>query len=244
MTQQQPLERVSLIDTLVARLEQQILSKQYAVGTRLPAEEELARELGVSRPIVREGLSRLRERGYVETISGRGTFVKVPDADQLSVSLVRQMQVGHNQGFDVDNLYEARATIEVSTARLAAERADSDDCTRLHALLDDMKRFANDPPGYTAADVGFHVEVANAARNPFLSLILRPLAKIIVEGVFTSSQSSPTGVADGIRMHTEILSAIERGDPERAAAAMYQHMQDSRRAFPDAILSERVWNEA
>lgn len=230
-----PLERVTLIDSLVSRLEDQILTKQYLVGSRLPAEEELARNLGVSRPVLREGLSRLRERGYLQTVNGRGTFVQLPGADHLSDSLARQIKLGGS--YDVDNLYEARTMIEVHTARLAAQRADEADIAKLHGLLDDMRRFRHDPAGYTSADVSFHIEVANVARNPFISLVLHPLAKLIVEGVLTSSRSRPDGVDAGIRMHTKVLRAIEQHDPDAAAAAMEAHLADSRRLFPDAVLT-------
>ncbi len=237
MTQRR-LERISLIDSLVEQLEAQIVSAEYPVGSRLPGEEELANQFGVSRPVVREGLSRLRERGYLETVNGRGTFIRHPDVDHLSASLLRQIWIGSREGYTVDNLYEARTAIEITTARLAAERADRQDLLKLHGHLDDMLRSRDDPPAYTSADVSFHIEVANAARNPFLGALLRPLAKIIIEGVLESSQTRPDSVADGIRMHTEVLKCIERKDPHGASEAMRRHLLDSRRSFPDAVLSK------
>ena len=237
----QPLERVSLLDQLVSRLESQIVNRQRPPGSRLPAEGELAREFGVSRPVIREGLSRLRERGYLQTVNGRGTFVQVPGTEHLGDSLLRQIRLGQDEGFDVDRLYEARTAIEVTTARLAAERADDDEIARLHGLLDQMRRSPDDPPAFTDADVGFHITVSNAARNPFLSLMLQPLARIIIEGVLSSSTTRPDGVVDGIRMHTAVLAAIERRDPDGAAAAMATHLADSHRSFPESVLRDLPW---
>lgn len=233
---QRPLERISLIDSLVERLEAQIVAKDFPVGSRLPGEEELATQFGVSRPVVREGLSRLRERGYLETVNGRGTFIRHPGADHLAASLLRQIRIGSQEGYNVDNLYEARGAIELTTTRLAAARADQGDIARLRTHLADMVRFKDDPAAYTSADVSFHIEVANASRNPFLGALLQPLAKIIIEGILESSQTRPEAVEDGIRMHTEVLRCIEEGDQEGASRAMDLHLQDSRRSFPGGVL--------
>jgi GntR family transcriptional repressor for pyruvate dehydrogenase complex len=231
-----PIERVSLIDSLVERLESQIVSGEYPTGSRLPGEEVLASQLGVSRPVIREGLSRLRERGYVETLNGRGTYVRQPDAEHLSASLLRQLRVGADEGYTVENLYEARTAIETTTASLAAGRADADQVTRLRRLLADMETYRGDPSAYTAADLGFHIEVANAAQNPFLSALLEPLAKVIINGMLESSGTSPRAVDDGIRLHRVILECIAAGDAEGASTAMRRHMDDSRRAFPGSVL--------
>jgi DNA-binding FadR family transcriptional regulator len=234
----QPLTRVTLIDSVVHELEKQILSGEYPSGTRLPGEETLAGEFGVSRPVIREGLSRLRERGYLDTVNGRGTFVRLPDVDDLSNAILRHLRIGSRDGYSVDSLYEARTAIEATAARLAAERADSDDVGALRAGLADMRRHRDDPASYTAADVGFHVDVARAARNPFLTALLVPLAKVIVRGVFTSSNSRPDGVALGIRAHGRLLKRIEAHDPDGAAEAMTAHLKESRRVFPDEVLAQ------
>jgi len=234
---QRPLGRVSLIDSLVEQLEAQIVARDFPVGSRLPAEEELATQFEVSRPVIREGLSRLRERGFLETINGRGTFIRHPGADHLAASLLRQIRIESPEGYNADNLYEARGAIELTTARLAAERADQKDIARLRSHLNDMMRFRNDPSAYTTADVSFHIDVANASGNPFLGALLQPLATIIIEGILESSQTRPEAVDDGVRMHTELLDCIERRDPEGAARAMDAHLHDSRRSFPGGVLN-------
>jgi len=231
------IERVSLIDTLVGELESQIISGAYSTGSRLPGEEDLAAQFGVSRPVVREGLSRLRERGYLETVNGRGTFIRRPDAEHLSASLLRQLRVGADEGYTVESLYEARTAIETTTAGLAATRAGERHLQRLGQLLVDMETHRGDASGYTAADLGFHIEVARAAANPFLAALLQPLATLIIEGMLESSQTSPRAVDDGIRLHRVILGCIDAGDAHGAADAMRRHMADSRRAFPDAVLN-------
>lgn len=233
----QKLPRTTLIDALVGRLEQQIMSGEYPDGARLPGEEALATEFGVSRPVVREGLSRLRERGFLETLNGRGTFVRLPTVDDLTTTLLRHIRLGAPDTYSVDRLYEARTAIESTTAHLAATRADEGDLTELEEHLDAMRASRHDPAAYTAADLGFHIAIANAARNPFLGMLLGPLAKVIVQGIFASSHTNQDATAAGIRGHGRILRRIEDRDAEGAAAEMTRHLAESRRMFPAEVLS-------
>lgn len=233
----QPLERVTLIDRLVDQLEQQIIAGEYPEGFQLPGEDTLAAEFGVSRPVVREGLSRLRERGYIDTVSGKGTFVRLPNVDHLSKALLRHIRIGSREGYSVANLYEARFAIELTTTRLAAERADQDDIAALKRRLQEMRDCHGDAAKYTAADLGFHIDVATAAKNPFLSILLAPLVDVIVRGIFQSSNTSTEAVAMGIRAHDEVLGRIEARDPVGAANAMVAHLKESREVFPKDVLA-------
>lgn len=229
--------RVSLIDSLVADLEGRIVAGEYPDGSRLPGEGALASAFGVSRPVVREALARLRERGYVATVNGRGTFARLPAMEDLSESLLRHLRAGPSAGFSVDDLYEARDAIEVLAAAKAAERADEADLMALRGYLSDMHSHRDDPATYTAADVGFHAAVARAAKNALVGTLLVPLARAIVRGVLRSSDADRDAVAVGIRGHHEILRRIESRDALGAAAAMHQHLADSRRLFPVEALA-------
>lgn len=230
------LDRVSLIDRLAAELERQIVAGEYPNGARLPGESTLSLQFGVSRPVVRESLSRLRARGYVNTVNGRGTFARLPSSDDLSESLLQLIRTASPGGYSVEHLYEARTAIEALAVRAAAERADEEDLRELRSLLRDMKQYRNDPSAYTTADVSFHLALAHATKNPFIGALLAPLAKVIVEGVFTSSHQSDEAVNLGIKGHSVILRHVERRDPERAAAAMIAHLADSQLVFPHEAL--------
>ena len=117
----QPLPRLALFEALASDLEEWILSGRLESGAKLPSEETLAGRFGVSRPVVREALARLRERGLIETVNGSGTFVKPPDAGHLTDAFLRHLRVGSRAS--IAKAYEARIAIEAATARLAAERA-------------------------------------------------------------------------------------------------------------------------
>src|SRR5262245_41223895 len=119
----QPLQRLSLFEALAAEIEEWIVSGELEPGAKLPSEGSLARQFGVSRPVVREALAQLRERDLLETVTGSGTFVKHPDADHLTDAVLRHLRVAAGDATSIGKVYEARLAIESTTARLAAERA-------------------------------------------------------------------------------------------------------------------------
>ena len=93
----------------------------------------------------------------------------------------------------------------------------------------------SDKAGYAAADVGFHVAVARASKNPLLPALLTPLVQTIVEGVMESHRT-PRGVSLGLKGHSLVLEAVIARDADAAAKAMTKHLQDSRKIFPPDVL--------
>lgn len=228
-----PLERTTLLEALVERLEEAITLGEYAPDSKLPTEGQLATAFQVSRPVVREALAHLRERGYVETINGRGTFVRRPNIETVSRSLLKQLQASSEVEYSVDNLYEARRVVELESTALAAVRATAEDVAKLESILATMRRNANvNLSAYTAADVSFHIHIAEATKNPLFSLLVTPLVDIIVQGMFASVQHEHEGMLSGIAEHERILDKIRQGDPEGARREMAIHLERSREANP------------
>src|SRR5580704_6876233 len=123
----------------------------------------MAAQFGVSRPLLREALAELRAEGFVETISGRGTFVRHPTETDLADAFAHQLLLAASgPGPTADHLYEARQAIEVVAAELAAQRATPEAVETLERLLATMTESRDDAAAYTAADVGFHIAVARA----------------------------------------------------------------------------------
>src|SRR5579884_1233167 len=185
----QPLQRLSLLEALVAQIEDWILSGALEPGAKLPSEDSLSRQFGVSRPVVREALAQLRERGLLETVSGSGTFVKRPDADHLTEAVLRHLRVAAGGSESIAKVYEARLALESTTARLAAERANDHDLAEIQARLEEMRAAAKDEQKWVAADLGFHVGVAEASHNPFLATLLAPLVRVIEQTIAESFRS-------------------------------------------------------
>jgi GntR family transcriptional repressor for pyruvate dehydrogenase complex len=231
-----PIKKATLVEKLVAEVRSWITSGRLVVGQSLPTEAEMAAQFGVSRPLLREALAELRAEGFVETISGRGTFVRHPTEADLADAFGHQLLLAAEApGPTADHLYEARQAIEFVAAGLAAERATPDSLETLGRLLAEMVESRHDAAAYTAADVSFHIGVARASLNPFLPTLLGPLATLIVRGMF-ESHSDQVAVSRGIKAHTKILGAIQRRDPAAARRAMAVHLRESRMSFPDEVV--------
>src|SRR5688500_10403749 len=184
MIQAKPLERPTLFESLAQQLEDWILSGDVSPGAKLPSEESIAQQFAVSRPIVREALARLRERGLVETVNGSGTFVRQPQPERLAEALLRHLHFAGTGSTALTNLFEARVAIEAAAARLAAERATDEDKREERAKFDAMRRAKRSPSDWAAADLAFHLAVAVASHNPFLATLLSPLVEVIHHGIF------------------------------------------------------------
>ena len=86
-----PIKKATLVEKLVAEVRSWITSGRLVVGQSLPTEAEMAAQFGVSRPLLREALAELRAEGFVETVSGRGTFVRHPSETDLADAFAHQL---------------------------------------------------------------------------------------------------------------------------------------------------------
>jgi GntR family transcriptional regulator, transcriptional repressor for pyruvate dehydrogenase complex len=158
------LRRETLPAGIAGRLRRQIAEGELQPGHQLPGHRELATMYSVSLSTVREAISMLVSAGLVETRAGRGTYVASGDA-----SAPRPARVGPPLSRrEVEELVEARMVIEVQLARLAAERASTEQILALRGAVDQMQVTSTSTSDYPDADVEFHVALAKAANNRYL----------------------------------------------------------------------------
>jgi GntR family transcriptional repressor for pyruvate dehydrogenase complex len=219
------IERQRLSHQVAGEVEEAIIAGRFAIGSRLPSEQTLANQFGVSRNAVREALKMMQARGLIEIVNGSGAYVAKPDSGVTRDALGRYLRLVGGDA-SIKSLYEVRKILEGSNARLAADRADENDRHGLADCLKRMKEYVNSIDQWTDADLDFHLGVARATHNPFLSAILEPLVaqlhEVIAEGYLV-----PGAVETGFRAHQRILKCIESGDGEGAYRAMMNHLHDS-----------------
>jgi len=126
----------------------------------MPPETDLAHQLGVSRPVVREAIAFLRAEGLVETRPGQGLYVS-----HQQVLRIRAEDVSSSTKAIIE-LLELRRGLEGETVRLAAERRTPDDVGRLKAILAAMREAEEAGRDGVEEDLDFHLEVARISRNP------------------------------------------------------------------------------
>lgn len=207
-------------------LERLIVEGRYRPGMRLPSEHRLAQQYDVSRNVIREALKRLKEHGLVQIKTGSGTYVNEPSTKPVSDALHRLLRL-NSVGYSFNDLYEIRQMLEPESARLAAERSEDEDITRIEQALQRMRDSQDDSEAWSEADLDFHLCVATATKNPLLRSILDPLSKPL-HRVIAAGYLDPEGTRSGLEAHERVLDAIRQHNPENAYQAMLAHLLDSR----------------
>jgi DNA-binding FadR family transcriptional regulator len=199
-----------------------IRSGEYKAGGRLPAERDLARQLGVSRPTVREALIALEIAGFVEVRTGSGAYIK-PRALGASAPAPAP-----DTGPSAFELIAARRVIEPAVAALAAQTITAGELSGVHQAIALGERRRNGTHWEKLeADQLFHTRVAEASHNTILSGIVVDLWKGMFGPIFavlserTQLTHQQTMTLDD---HRTIAGCLERRDGAGAAAAMLLHL--------------------
>jgi GntR family transcriptional regulator, transcriptional repressor for pyruvate dehydrogenase complex len=206
-------------------IRQRIHSGLLPPGARLPREEALSAQLGVSRQTVREALRLLAAWNLVESTVGRrgGTFVVAPDTERLARAITDNLAfLMTNNLLTLEGLLEVRELLEVPAAALAAERADDEAIAQLRRWIVDLDA---DLPleEQGRADVQFHVALLEAARNPLLMIADAPLLHLLTVNVNQIPQTDEFRH----RMHDDhkaILEAVINRDGVRAQELLRDHL--------------------
>jgi len=225
----QAIDSDRLYRKIARQLSELIVSGEFAPGQRLPAERDLAGQLGVSRPSVREALIALEIEGKVEVRVGAGVFVTNSPPPKAAPALASEE---HGEGpFE---LLQARMTVEGETAAHAASDATPAELAQIRAAVDDLRRCHEDGLPTDAADRSFHLAIASATHNGPLTSIVELLWdqgrgrmwKMMEKHFQTAALRAAT-----LRDHSAIYSAIASGDPGAAREAMKKHLNRVSREF-------------
>ena len=205
-------------------IETQIVNGEIRIGDQLPIEKELASRYRVSRTVVREAMKALKEKGWVETFVGKGTFVidNVAKGIDSSIDLVLRMDPGSS----FDYLIEVRQILEPEIAAMAAHCASDEQLLELREAVDLMSwgLVNNDNETYLRGDLEFHMGMAKAAGNPLVLMILNPVVKIMREQQEYHLYRVNTGGHRSQKNHQLIMNALEKHDEAAARKWMREHI--------------------
>ncbi|HZP53933.1 FadR/GntR family transcriptional regulator [Actinocrinis sp.] len=227
-----PVKRSPLVDQVMQRLLAEVASGAWPVGQRLPSETSLAGMLGVGRSTIREAIRALVGAGIVETRQGLGVFVaSTRPVENLEQRLRRA---------DVLEAYEVRGSLEVTAARLAAQRRTPEDLERLEAALERrMQARGASAQELVDADLDFHQAVVAAAWNSVLSDVYGALLPVLRTRLKDLAEDAAANADDRMRRadnaHRVLLDAIRSGDPHAAADAALDHLEGARRGVRAAM---------
>ena len=217
----EPVARPSLVEIVAERIRDMIDREKLAAGDRLPGELALVEQLQVSRPVLREAISRLESVGLVTVRRGRGIFVGDRGSLAGCVQLVRTaMTIAPRE---LTRFAELRCAIEVYAARRAAEIATPEEVAELEALCRHMDDEALDHLEAIQADFQFHRQLVAITGNELMRNIMQVINEFVMAGMVHTTPR-PRNRARSRQLHGAILDAIRAGDPDAAEAAMKVHM--------------------
>jgi DNA-binding FadR family transcriptional regulator len=209
-------------------------------GARLPNEEVLAREFGVSRATLREALRSLAAQSLIRTAKGAGggSYVTSPSAEGVSSFLHSSFTLmADADDVTIEELLEARELLEVPAARLAAQRRSEDELERLRETIPD-RPLRLGPDQQFVYNQDFHLVVLDWCGNTLLSIAAQPIFGVLQRNLARSKL--------GVRFHRAIndqhrtiAAAIEAGDAETAGAEMSAHLEFLRPYYEQAWLLPR-----
>lgn len=220
--------RGNLTEAVINELSSRIEAGTYAAGDKLPSEQELCREFGVSRTVVREAVASLRLGGRLVSRQGLGVFV----VDQPPSRLDFHVAPAENVRAAL-HILELRLAVEVEAVALAAARrspAAIADITRAYDRLQSLDDASIEEEAQ--ADFEFHAAIARATNNPHFPQFLAALGPDIISDLQLKHAQSP-GQKRGQytkkinREHGAILSAISQGDVSAARSALRKHLEES-----------------
>jgi len=225
----EPVPRSRTFELVLARIEEQILAGNLRVGDRLPPERELVELLGVSRAAVREALRVLEAQGVmrprVGTGPASGSVIAAMPSEGLTQILRLHMALAN---FPLEDVVEARATLERSSARLAAGRATGSETTGMSELLTRMDDPELTREQFNDLDTQFHVAIAEAGGNRLMTDMTVAVRNAVRHTLLTAFHelSDWEGVRDRLRAeHHAIHDAIVARDAERAGDLVEAHIR-------------------
>jgi GntR family transcriptional repressor for pyruvate dehydrogenase complex len=220
----------SVPEVVVAEIQRLVAAGGLRLGDRLPPERELAELLGVGRSSIREAIHALEMMGLVEVRHGTGAFL----AGEPGRWLLEPLKWASDSQMRLfRDLIEARLSVEVTLAQLAAERATEEDLAALREAA--QRRAAATAGQYLETGFAFHQAVAQAAHNQVLAFMLSA-AKHLYFDVLAGLEQAREPLA-AFRMsqqagHGRILAAIERHDVRAAGEAMREHLAEILAYYP------------
>ena len=234
-----PFQRINsdrIATAIIEQIETLILQGVLRPGDRLPAERDMAEQMDVSRPTLREALDDLAARGLVATRPGGGHFIADILGSAFSPPLIELFASHDTALFDYLSF---RRDLEALAATAAAERGTDADLAVIDSVFERMEAaHAKRSPDIEAAiDAEFHMAIVEAAHNVVMLHMMRSLYDLLVRGVWYNRNAVyavPGFRAQLLEQHRAIRDAIRGRAPEAAREAIEAHMDFVAQALREA----------
>ncbi len=198
------------------------VQKKYRPGDKLPNENELSLELGVSRTTLREAIQYLTTQGVLEVRRGKGTFVAENSTAKEEFGFDK-LNVMH---IKIKDLYELRMMLEPDMAYYATLRATEEEVEEILQLGEKLEKVSQENQEDPILNERFHIAIAKASHNEFGVKLMEIINEALVQG-FRESNLSQTLFADIMDDHRMIMNYLKLRDADGVREAMRLHMKHS-----------------
>jgi GntR family transcriptional repressor for pyruvate dehydrogenase complex len=217
------ISKVTLCEQVAEKIEKAITTQGTEAG-RLPSENALAEQFGVSRTIIRESLKLLKARGLVSSRVGGGAYITKPQASDISEMLVRIIKMDR---ISDDDVYGLRIILEIAAGRGTALRITDGEIAIIEEQVNQMEININNLPLRIENDIAFHISLGKFSGNHLLGIVEESmtgmLRHFIERGIAVTG-----GNEDGIYRHRRILDALRTHDPDFVEKEIRDHLEHSR----------------
>lgn len=237
----QKIEAEKLSHAVQRQIEALILQGVLRPGARLPSERDMAEQMGVSRPSLREAIAELQAAGLLTSRAGSGIYVAEVLGSAFSPALVRLISRHERAPHDY---LDFRKDLEGLAAERAARLASDDDLAVIDAMLRRMEQAhrSGSPEDEAALDVAFHMTIVEAGHNIIALHMMRSMYDLLREGVFYN-RARMFGAAETrdalLDQHRAINTALQARDGAAARAAVARHLD-----FVGAMLTDQARADA
>lgn len=216
------IKNVSVTSQVVDYLKENIESGDWVVGEKIPSENQMVEELGVSRSSIRTALQHLIGLGVLRSYQGKGTYLinnQVENWDET------ENKITSEDCKDIYRVLQFRQIVEPEACKLAVQNCTPETIAALEAYLEQMEMFKGDRAKFVRADVKFHEVISRTSGN---TLLEKSLHKVFSETRKNHEQMNEIfGYESGIYYHTSILEAFRSKDEQGAHDRMYSHLGDA-----------------
>ena len=216
----------SITSQVVNYLKENIESGAWKVGEKIPSENQMVADLGVSRSSIRAAIQYLIGLGVLKSQQGKGTFLidcQVESWDET------QNKINSMDCMDIYKVLEFRRILEPEACRMAVEHYAPEIFADLQSCLRQMEKNRGNPAKFVQADMQFHSVICKASGN---ALLEKSLNKVFAETRNNHEQMNLLlGDHNGILYHTLILDAFRRKDAQDAYQKMLEHIEVTMREF-------------
>ncbi len=213
-----PVARPRLYEVIVEQLCAHIVDRDMKLGDRLPAERELAAQLGVSRASLSQALVALEVQGILSVRHGDGAVLVRRPVGDIAIRALRE------HADRLPEVIEAREALEVKLAELAAQRRSDAEMAAIDHALSVMATEITGGDRGVSGDEMFHRSITDAAHSPLLARLMGEIAELIRETRIESLSQSERPKAS-LEGHRRIAEAVRAQDPTTAGRAMADHIR-------------------